>query len=204
MRPHMSITGLDVIRQLDGDGWRFISPLAAAFDRQAYGVGVRYTALERFPDRGVELGGAIVIEQPQQLGGDGTEIVTARGRALQQSTPKSKRSYRLRQRRWGRDRESGRVPFFLRLRMAVAPTYRTSAASLHTSHTTGGRIRRPELAPSSMQTQRAAPAVAVHDHSIADVDAVTESAFFECSIDIRSSRPPAEERQGVVGAKSSR
>src|SRR4029077_11471768 len=41
MRPHMSVTGLDVVGQFDGGGQRLVSLLAVPVERQAYRVGVR-------------------------------------------------------------------------------------------------------------------------------------------------------------------
>ena len=44
---HRSVAGLDMGRQVDGDGRRLVALLAAVFERQAYGVGVRHAAVAR-------------------------------------------------------------------------------------------------------------------------------------------------------------
>ena len=58
--------------------------LALALERQAHGVGVRHIALQRLEDGGLQLGGAVALEQPQQGGGDGAEIGAAFGGADEQ------------------------------------------------------------------------------------------------------------------------
>src|SRR6516162_8823417 len=47
VRMHRSVAGLDMGRQVDGDGRRLVALLAAVFERQAYGVGVRHAAVAR-------------------------------------------------------------------------------------------------------------------------------------------------------------
>src|SRR5215471_19500493 len=84
VRSHGGVASFDMGRQVDGNGRRLVALLAAVFERQAYGVGVRYAAVERLPDGGIEFGGAIAVEQPQQGRRDSTEIVAALGGAQQQ------------------------------------------------------------------------------------------------------------------------
>src|SRR5579864_4990135 len=60
------VTGLDVLGQIDGDGRWLVALLATALERQTHGVGVRHVVRERLADRGLELDGAVTVEQPQQ------------------------------------------------------------------------------------------------------------------------------------------
>jgi hypothetical protein len=55
-------------RQLDADRWRLMALLAAMFERQTDGIGMGHAARERLGDGGLEVGGAIAVEEPQQRG----------------------------------------------------------------------------------------------------------------------------------------
>ena len=68
----------------DGDRRRVTALFATTFQRQAHRVRVRHVALQRLEDGGLQLGGAIAVEQPLQTNGDGAEIGAAFGRADQQ------------------------------------------------------------------------------------------------------------------------
>jgi hypothetical protein len=84
MRSHRSVARLDARRQVDRDAGRLPALLTAAVERQTHSVGVRHAAVERLADRGLEFGGAIAVEEPQQGGGDGP-IVAALGSTTRQS-----------------------------------------------------------------------------------------------------------------------
>ena len=47
-------------------------------------MGSRHAALDRLADGGVKLGGAVALQQPQQGGGDGSQIGTALGGTQEQ------------------------------------------------------------------------------------------------------------------------
>ena|SRR6516164_10448202 len=91
MRPDGGVAGLDVCRQIDGDGWRQLALFAAILERQTHGVGMRDATRERLADGGLELGGPIAVQQPQQRGGDGAEIVAALAGALEQGDARRRR-----------------------------------------------------------------------------------------------------------------
>ena len=76
------IAGLGMGWQGDGDGRRLVAPLAPALEGQVHGVGVRDTLGQRFGDGGLQLGGAVTLEQTTQRGGDGAEIAAALGGPL--------------------------------------------------------------------------------------------------------------------------
>src|SRR5215471_21066908 len=78
------VARLDVGRQIDGDGRPGLSLFAAMFERQAYRIGMRHTACEGFSDGGLQFGGAIAVEQPQQRGRDRSKIVAALSRTDEQ------------------------------------------------------------------------------------------------------------------------
>src|SRR6516162_4773976 len=58
--------------------------MAAAFERQAHGVGMRHVTVESLADGGLELAGAVPVEQADQQSGDGAEVVAALGGPDQQ------------------------------------------------------------------------------------------------------------------------
>ena len=77
MRLHVDIAHLDMLGQHDGDGRRLVAQLAAVFECEPHRIGMRHAALDRLADCGVKFGGAVALQQPQQGGGDGSEIVAA-------------------------------------------------------------------------------------------------------------------------------
>ena len=91
MRRDVGIARLDVGGQIDGDGGQLLALLATLLERQAHRIGVRHAARERLADGGLELAGAVALEQPQQGGGDGAEIVAARGGAAEQTLARRRR-----------------------------------------------------------------------------------------------------------------
>ena len=84
MRLHRHIAGAHVRGQDDGDRRCQPASLAATFERQADGVRVRHVACQGLADCGLQLGGAVSFEQPQQRRGDGAEIAAPFGGADQQ------------------------------------------------------------------------------------------------------------------------
>src|SRR6266853_1629793 len=70
VRRDVGIARLDMGGEIDGDGGPFLALLAALFERQTHRVGMRHAARERLADGGLQLRGAITIEQPQQRGRD--------------------------------------------------------------------------------------------------------------------------------------
>jgi hypothetical protein len=56
-----------------------VTLLAAALQRQAHRVGMGHVTPEGFGDPRLQLGDAVAIEQAQQGGGDGAEVVAALG-----------------------------------------------------------------------------------------------------------------------------
>jgi hypothetical protein len=84
MRLHRPVACLHVRRQAQGDRRRLLAFLAAAFQSQAHGIGVRHVAGEGLADGGVEFARPILLQQADQGGGNGAEIVAALGGADQQ------------------------------------------------------------------------------------------------------------------------
>jgi hypothetical protein len=84
MRPHRLVAGLDMRRQGEGDRWRLLAVVAAAFEGQANRVGMRHTPLEHLVDGSIELAGAIALQWPEQGGGDAAKVIAALGGADQQ------------------------------------------------------------------------------------------------------------------------
>ncbi len=84
MGPHGGIACPDMVGQDEVD-WRRLSALfAAALEGQAHGVGVRHVALQGVEDGRLKFARAVMLEQPDQGGGDGAEIVAALGGADEQ------------------------------------------------------------------------------------------------------------------------
>jgi hypothetical protein len=75
---------LHVLGQVHRNRRRQMQLLAATFQRQAHGVRVRHTALERLLNGELHFGGPIAIQQTQQRLRDGSEIVATRGGAGEQ------------------------------------------------------------------------------------------------------------------------
>src|SRR5450631_2894779 len=75
MRCDEGVAGLDVRRQVEGYGRGLLALLAMVIECQAHRIGVRHAALQRLTDCGLEIGGAVAVEQAQQGRGDGAEIV---------------------------------------------------------------------------------------------------------------------------------
>jgi len=84
MRRHGNVARLDVSGQVDGDRWSVTALGPALFQCQADGIGMRGVAHQCFEDGGLQLGGAIAIEQALQTDDDGAEIATAFGGTDQQ------------------------------------------------------------------------------------------------------------------------
>ena len=86
VRAHRRIAVAHVLgqqRTATGGGWpRWL--LAPALQRQAHGVGMRHVARQRLEDGGLQLGGAVAIEQAQQRRGDRAQVGAARGGAREQ------------------------------------------------------------------------------------------------------------------------
>ena len=83
MRFDDGVARLQVGRQRQGD-WRcLLAVMAAAFERQAHGVGMRHIAVESVADGGLELA-APYGRAGGSGGGDGAEVVAALGGADQQ------------------------------------------------------------------------------------------------------------------------
>lgn len=85
MGAHGDIQCSDMLRQVHRDGRRPLALIAAPFQREADGVGVRDAAAERLGDGGLQFGGAIAVQQPDQGGRDGGEGVAALGGLLEQA-----------------------------------------------------------------------------------------------------------------------
>jgi hypothetical protein len=66
MRCDEGIAGLDVRRQVEGDWRGLLALLAVVIECQTHRVGVRHAALQRLADCGLEIGGAVAVEQAQQ------------------------------------------------------------------------------------------------------------------------------------------
>ena len=84
MRPHRRVARLHIRGQVDVDRRGLATLLAPALQREADGIGMRHVAVERLADGGLQVGGAVAIEQPRQSIGDGAEIGAALGGAQQQ------------------------------------------------------------------------------------------------------------------------
>jgi hypothetical protein len=70
MRLHGAVARLHMRRQEQGDRRRLLAFLAAAFQSQTHGVGVRHIAVNGVADGGVELARPILLQQADQGGGD--------------------------------------------------------------------------------------------------------------------------------------
>ena len=66
-----------LVRQVDGDRRRQVALLPAALEALADGLGMGHVAVERLYDGGLELGGAVSVEETDQGGRDGAEVVAA-------------------------------------------------------------------------------------------------------------------------------
>ena len=84
MRLHRGIAGLHMGGEHEGDRRRVAVLPAAAFEGEAHGVGMRHVALQRLEDGRLQIGGAGVIEQTQQRGGDGAQVGAPLGGAQEQ------------------------------------------------------------------------------------------------------------------------
>ena len=73
-----------MLGQSDGDRRCLLAQFAAVFECEPHRIGMRHAARERLADGGVKLGGAVTLQQPQQGGRDGAEIVAALGGAQEQ------------------------------------------------------------------------------------------------------------------------
>ena len=85
MGAHGDIQCSDMLRQVHRDGRRPLALIAAPFQREADGVGVRDAAAERLGDGGLQFGGAIAVQKPDQGGRDGGDGVAALGGLLEQA-----------------------------------------------------------------------------------------------------------------------
>src|SRR6202163_2270724 len=83
-RSDRNVARLDMLRQIDGDGRQLLAIVATPFEGEADGAWVRHVAVERLNDCGLQLDGAVAIQEPQHGAGDGPEIVAALGGADQQ------------------------------------------------------------------------------------------------------------------------
>ena len=75
VRLHGAITVFDMVGQTHSHRRGRAALLASALQRQAHGIGVRHTALDRIAHRRLEFSAAIAIEQAQQRGSDGAQIL---------------------------------------------------------------------------------------------------------------------------------
>ena len=84
MRPHRGIAVAHMLGQHDSDGRGLAVLLAPTLKGEAHGIGVGHTALQRIENGGLQISGAVAVEQPRQGGGDGAEIAVALGGAHEQ------------------------------------------------------------------------------------------------------------------------
>jgi len=63
MRLHRRIARDDMCRQGDGDRRSLSTLFAAALQRQLHGVGMRHIAIERIADAGLQISGAVALQQ---------------------------------------------------------------------------------------------------------------------------------------------
>ena len=73
-----------VIRQGQGHGRRLTALLPAPCQAGADGVGMRHPLGQGLRDGGIELGSAEAVEQTQQTGGEGAQVLPALGGGGQQ------------------------------------------------------------------------------------------------------------------------
>ena len=81
MRLHCLVAGLDMRRQGESDRGGLPPVVAVALERQTDRIGVRHIMFERLEDGGIELGGAIALQQLDQARGDAAEVRATLGGA---------------------------------------------------------------------------------------------------------------------------
>ena len=88
---HGGIARPDMVGEYEGDRRRLPAVFAAAFQRQAHGVGMGCMAIEGLEDRGLKLVRAIMIKPPDQRSGDGAEVMAALGDTGEQGLARRRR-----------------------------------------------------------------------------------------------------------------
>ena len=88
---HHDVSGLGVVRQIDGQrGWQ-VTQLALALQHLAYRIGVRFPAGKRLADGLLERTRTVVVKQPVQLRDDSAQAVAPLGRLAQQRPARRRR-----------------------------------------------------------------------------------------------------------------
>ena len=59
-----NIARLDMVGQIGGDGRQLLAFMAPPLEGEADGARVRHVAIERLEDGGLQLGGAVAIQEP--------------------------------------------------------------------------------------------------------------------------------------------